>query len=138
MQEVYNLVLSIKPIIRSVIDELRQRHNINGRTIQVADKGLNSTYNIIYALMNADGYIFSKSVKILPEVERTWVLLENNYVDVKNAKGEVLYRTKECIDKFPYIYTDEKGCRSKVLLKEKRVVTYNPKLAKKQRYEINK
>lgn len=36
-----------------------------------------------------NGYIFSKSVKTLPATEKTWVLLENDYVDVKNKKGKV-------------------------------------------------
>lgn len=57
-------------------------------------------------LKNGDGYIFSKSVKMLPETEKTWVLLPNNYRDVKNAAGETLYRIKECVDEFEYKFTE--------------------------------
>lgn len=129
---------SEKPVLRNVINELKQRNNISGRTIQVADKGLNCVNNIFHALKEGDGYIFSKSVKMLPETEKTWVLLENDYVDVKNSKDEVLYRMKECVDDFAYTYADSNGRKRTVKLREKRIVTFNPKLAEKQKYEINK
>ena len=129
---------SEKPVIREIIDELKQRSHISGRTIQVADKGLNCFHNILHALKAGDGYIFSKSVKTLPETEKTWVLLENDYVDVKNKKGEVLYRIKECVDDFSYSYTDNAGHRKTLKLTEKRIVTFHPKLAEKQIYEINR
>ena len=129
---------SEKPVLRNIIDDLKQRNHISGRTIQVADKGLNCFNNILHALKSGDGYIFSKSVKILPETERTWVLLDNDYVDVKNKKGELLYRIKECVDDFIYSYIDDGGRRKNVKLTEKRIVTYNPKLAEKQKFEINK
>ena len=129
---------SEKPVIRSIIDGLKQRNHISGRTIQVADKGLNCFNNILHALKAGDGYIFSKSVKALPEAEETWVLLPNDYIDVKNKKGEVLYRIKECTDDFAYTYTDADGHRKTLKLPEKRIVTFNPKLAEKQKYEINR
>ena len=129
---------SEKPVIRNIIDDLKQRNNIKGRTIQVADKGLNCINNIMHALKAGDGYIFSKSVKSLPDTEKTWVLLNNGYTDVKNSNGEVVYRIKECIDDFSYVYQDAAGNKRTIKLTEKRVVTYNPKLAEKQKYEINK
>lgn len=129
---------SEKPVIRNIIDDLKKRNNISGKTIQVADKGLNCAENIIHALKAGDGYIFSKSVKQLPETEKTWILLENDFRDVKNQTGELLYRIKECIDDFPYTYTDSHGHNKTVKLREKRIVTFNPQLAKKQRYEINR
>ncbi len=129
---------SEKPIIRNVIDELKKRNNISGRTIQIADKGLNCAENIIHALKDGDGYIFSKSVKQLPETEKTWVLLDNDYEDIKDNNGKILYRIKECIDDFSYTITNLDGKKKTVKLREKRVVTYNPSLASKQIYEINK
>ena len=129
---------SEKPVIRDIIDDLKQRSHISGRTIQVADKGLNCFNNIMHALKSGDGYIFSKSVKNLPETEKTWVLLENDYVDVKNKKGKVLYRIKDCVDDFSYTYTDNTGHKKTLKLTEKRIVTFNPKLAEKQTYEINR
>lgn len=130
---------SEKPVIRNIIRDLKKRNSVSGRTIQIADKGLNCAENIFHALKNGDGYIFSKSVKQLPEIEKTWVLLPNDYCDVKNASGEVLYRIKECVDDFEYKFDDcETGKTKKFKIKEKRIVTYNPKLARKQIFEINK
>lgn len=129
---------SEKPVIRSIIDGLKKRSHISGKTIQVADKGLNCAENILHALKAGDGYLFSKSVKQLPETEKTWVLLEHGYRDVKNRKGEVLCRIKECVDDFSYTVTDKNGSRRTFKLREKRVVTFNPGLAKKQVYEINR
>ena len=129
---------SEKPMLRNIIDDLKQRNHISGRTIQVADKGLNCFNNILHARKAGDGYIFSKSVKTLPETEKTWVLLKDGYVDVKNKKGEVLYRIKECVDDFPYTYTNADGRKKTLKLPEKRIVTFNPKLAQKQKYEINR
>lgn len=130
---------SEKPVIRNIIHDLKKRNSISGRTIRIADKGLNCAENIFHALKNGDGYIFSKSVKMLPEVEKTWVLLPNDYRDVKNSNGDVLYRIKECVDDFEYKFNDpETGKEKKFKITEKRIVTYNPKLAKKQKHEINK
>ncbi len=129
---------SEKPVMRDVIDSLKTRNNISGRTIQVADKGLNCANNIVHALKSGDGYIFSKSVKMLPETEKVWVLLPNDYREVKNSNGDVLYKIKECIDDFEYLIDSGNGRPKKQKLKEKRIVTYNPTLAKKQLYEIDK
>lgn len=129
---------SEKPIINEVIKDLKSQNNISGKTVRVADKGLNSAKNIYKAKLNNDGYIFSKSVKSLPDKEKVWVLLENDYIDVKDKSGKVLYRYKECIDTFPYEFINDKGEKVSFNVKEKRVSTYNPTLAKKKVYEINK
>lgn len=129
---------SEKPVLRNIIDDLKNRNSISGKTIQVADKGLNCAENIIHALKAGDGYIFSKSVKLLPETEVTWVLLDNDYRDITDKNGNLLYRIKECIDDFTYSLTDATGKKRKVQLREKRVVTFNPKLAEKQTLEIKK
>jgi hypothetical protein len=63
---------------------------------------------------------------------------QQDWKDVGGPDGKVLYRYKECVDAFPYNYTDENGKASKVLLREKRVLTYSPSLGEKQRHEIRK
>lgn len=129
---------SEKPILRSVIDDLKKQNNITGKTIHVADKGLNCSENIIKSLSNQDGYLFSKSVKMLPEREKTWVLLDNDYRKVTSTNGETHYLYKSCIDEFPYVYTDSTGKKKTIKIKEKSLVTYNPSLAKKKSQEILK
>ena len=126
------------PVIREVIKDLKDRNNIKGRTVQVADKGLNCAKNILDARKNGDGYIFSKSIKKLPATEKTWVLLSDGFRDVLDKDKKLLYRIKECVDKFPYVYDDETGKKTTVMLTEKRVVVFSPTLAKKKRLEINR
>ena len=125
------------PILRNVITDLKHRHQINGRTIHVADKGLNCAQNIAFSKEDGDGYLFSKSVKGLPETEKTWVFLDNDWEEVRDKKNKLIYKYKSCIDKFPY--TINIDGKDKILyFTEKRLVTYNPKLATKKKHEINK
>ena len=128
---------SEKPIIRDVINHLKKQNNITGKTIHVADKGLNCAENIAFSKTNGDGYLFSKSVKGLSEKEKVWVLLDQDFNEIKDKNGKVLYRFKSCVDKFPYTVEHE-GKKVTVNLTEKRLLTYNPTLAAKKRYEINR
>ena len=129
---------SEKPVLRSVISDLKKKNHIDGRTIHVADKGLNCAQNIAFSKENGDGYLFSKSIKGLPEKEKTWVLLDNgDWQEVRSHNGTLLYRYKSCTDKFPYTIEAD-GKKKTVYLTEKRLLTYNPKLASKKRYEINR
>jgi transposase len=128
---------SEKPVLTDVIGILKDRGNITGRTIHVADKGLNCAKNIAFTKKNGDGYLFSKSVKGLPKIEKEWVLLPSGFKSVKDRNGRELYSYKSCIDKFPYD-VEHGGEKSTVMLTEKRLLTYNPDLAAKKRYEINK
>ena len=135
---------SEKPKIRESIENLKQRFDIDSRIVQVADKGLNCARNIYAASKEAnDGYIFSKSVhgKNLSKQEKEWVLLENEnniWNEVKDSNGKLVYKYKECIDTFKYKFTNEEGKCVEFNVKEKRVVSYNPSLARKQKAQIQK
>ena len=128
---------SEKPVLRDVIKDLKSQNNVTGRTIHVADKGLNCAQNIAFSKRNGDGYLFSKSVKGLPETEKTWVLLDNGWQDMKDQNGKLIYRYKSCIDDFPY-KVEHEGKTVIIKLREKRLLTYNPSLASKKRYEIHR
>ena len=66
---------------------------------------MNCAQNIAFSKENGDGYLFSKSVKSLPEKEKTWVLLDNDdWKDVRSRDGTLLYRYKSCVEKFPYTF----------------------------------
>ena len=141
---------SEKPYIRNAVEDMKRRYKVNGRTVQVADKGLNCARNIYAAAVEGnDGYIFSKSVhgRALSEKEKKWVLLEdsdaNRYEEHRNEAGKLLYKTKSCIDEFSYSFKDvdpETGVETvkSFSVREKRVVSYNPSLAAKQKAEIRK
>jgi transposase len=128
---------SEKPVLRDVIDQLKKRNNVTGKTIHVADKGLNCAQNIAFLRQSGDGYLFSKSVKGLSEKEKEWVLLNGDFKEVKGPDNNIMYYYKSCIDKFPYTIEHE-GKNVTIKLTEKRLLTYNPTLAAKKRYEINR
>lgn len=147
---------SEKPYLRKRIEDMKSRNNVNGRIIQVADKGLNCARNIYSAVIEAnDGYIFSKSIrgKSLSIQEKNWVLLSDNdinkWVEVRNSTGELIYKYKTAKEADENGKINEYGiftykCRINpddeddtiFKVKEKRIVTYNPSLARKQKSEI--
>jgi transposase len=124
--------------IREAITNLKKQNNISGRTVHVADKGLNCAENIAFSKKGGDGYLFSKTVRGLSEKEKVWVLLEDGFNEVRDKKSnKVLYRYKSCVDTFPY-KVEHNGKKAAVSLTEKRLLTYNPSLAAKKRFEINR
>ena len=136
---------SEKKYIRKLIDEMKTKSNVQGRTIQVADKGLNCAKNIYAATKESnDGYVFSKSVhgKLLSAKEKKWLLLddndENKWTNIYDSNGQLKYRYKSCVDVFDYEFTNDDGNKVSFSQKEKRVVSYNPELARKQIFEINR
>ena len=141
---------SEKPHLRSVIEEMKSRCKVTGKTVQVADKGLNCARNIYAAVKEAcDGYIFSKSVhgRNLSKVEKNWVLLEddfaNKYTCYYDNNGNMTHKIKSCVDTFKYSFkeTDDDTGEIRTVsfsVKEKRIVSFNPALAEKQKSEIMK
>lgn len=149
---------SEKPYLRKRIEDMKTRNNVTGKVIQVADKGLNCARNIYSAVVEAkDGYIFSKSIrgKSLSKELKDWILLSddelNKWVEVRNSNGDLLYKYKTAkkitkagkiveYGKFSYkckINPEDENV-TEFAVKEKRIVTYNPSLARKQRAEILK
>lgn len=140
---------SEKPYIREIIEEMKQRYNVTGKTVQVADKGLNCARNIYAAVKESnDGYIFSKSIhgNGLSEKEKIWLLFENDenvFKDYRDSNGQILFRLKSCVDTFSYEFKEEDSETGEIYkisftVKEKRIVSYNPSLAAKQKAEIMK
>lgn len=138
---------SEKPYIRKIIEEMKTRYKVSGKTVQVADKGLNCARNIYAAVKEADdGYIFSKSIhgKNLSAKEKMWVTAENDanvWENHTDKDGRILYRLKSCVDTFTYQFKETDPETGKDMIKsfsvkEKRIVSYNPALAKKQTAEI--
>ena len=126
---------SEKPYIRKAIDKMKTGLGVKGRTVQVADKGLNCAENIYETMGYEDGYIFSRSVKKLNAKEEAWVFKEDD-VWTKSPSGKYSY--KDCEDTFEYSFKDDQGKEIKFSVREKRVVTFNPVLKAKQKREIDK
>lgn len=130
---------SEKPVLRNIINDLKLQNNIQGKTIQVADKGLNCSENIYSARKHDDGYLFSKSVKSLSTKEKQWVLNKANvFTEVYDENKELKYKYLSIVDDFSYEFTDNSGTKKKFKVKEKRLLTFNPSLCEKHRYELTK
>lgn len=135
---------SEKPQLRQVLADLRKESGMNGRTIQIADKGLNCARNIHEALLNGDGYIFSKSLKKQKDIEIDWFLsLDSSTWDKvyemrEDVTKEEKYRYYSFVDTFSYDYIDDHGCSVSFEARERRVITYSPKLAMKKILELNR
>ena len=148
---------SEKEYLRKRIEEMKVSNNVTGRVIHVADKGLNCARNIYSAVIEAnDGYIFSKSIRGtgLSNNLKEWIFKNDNdlniWHEVRDYDGTLLYKYKE----FAYYKNKEKVTYGKFeyhckinaddeketyfTVNEKRIVTYNPVLARKQRKEILK
>lgn len=131
---------SEKPQMEKVVSRLKRRYHMQGRTVRVADKGLNCADNIADAILSGDGYLFSKSVKQLPKEEQAWACDPQGWVDVADDEGNVCCRLKSVIGEFSYQVSarDGKAKKRTVALLEKRVATFSPALAKKQLREIER
>lgn len=147
---------SEKPYLRKRIEDMKSRNDVTGKVIHVADKGLNCARNIYSSVIEArDGYIFSKAIRgtSLTDENRRWLIEDREYdwISVENERGETIYKYK--VEKWrsknggvqeygTYRYhckiNPEDTKEEEFEVKEKRIYTYNPKLAAKQRAEINK
>lgn len=132
---------SEKPEIRKIISEMKNQDHITGRTIQVADKGLNCARNIFEAVNNGDGYIYSQSILGASAVEREWVKLDSlecPYIEVKDRNGEVLYKIKSKKERINHKFIDESGKKVEFSVDQMRIATFSPSLARKKKAEILK
>ena len=154
--------LSLLPITR------KTKSNCGlGRTVIVADRGLNTSDNIYFLAgqntsSNLDGYIYGQSVRGADEEFKKWVLDQNGYVEevVTNADGspetfrqmifedDVFkgYETKKVVFKHKSrIYPKELNVtvnksskkKTKVRTDQKQMVYYSQKYADKQKRDRN-
>ena len=135
---------SEQPKIREVISGLKKENSITGRTIQVADKGLNCARNIHDAINRNDGYIFSRSLKKMADRDAEWFkgldigTWEVVYENDENGKKTEKYRYFSFTEDFDYDYKDDSGQTVRFKATEKRILTFNPRLRMKKILEINR
>lgn len=154
--------LSLLPLTR------KTKVNCNiGRTIIVADRGLNTSDNIYFLAgdnhnSNLDGYIYGQSVRGADEEFKNWVLDQNGYIEelVKNEDGSpktfrqmifednifkgyepknVVFKHKSRVYPKEINVTIDKDSKKKkkVRTDQKQMVYYSQKYADKQKRDRN-
>lgn len=154
--------LSLLPAVK------KTKLNCNlGRTVVVADRGLNTSDNIYFLAGNnssstLNGYIYGQSVRGADEEFKTWVLNQNDYVEefVKDENGlpetfrqmifennefkgyekkDVIFKHKSRIYPKEINVTVDKNSKKKkkVRTDQKQMVYYSQKYADKQKRDRN-
>jgi transposase len=125
---------SEKPHFTEVIDEMRSKHKITGRTIYVADRGLNTGNNIYSAMKHGDGYIYGQTIQ--SEKARKWALLDKGYKVTLDKDGTIVYKEKSWIDEEAYVnYIGEDNKSKSHKTVQKQIVFYSKDYADKQKAE---
>jgi transposase len=128
---------SEKPHFGDVINEMKEKRKIQGRTIYVADKGLNCGNNIFKALLNGDGYIYSQTIKNSDEMRKKYIENDIGFEPIFNEYGEVEFYVKGFKHSAEITY-EHKGEMHKKTLEQLQVVTWSRKYAEKTKYERDK
>ena len=138
--------LSLLPIF----NRTRKDFNI-GRTIVVADRGLNTSENILKIsgisleeALNKNGYVYGQSVRIADEEFKQWVLKQEDYIieTITDENGsEITWKHKSRVyPKKMYVIRADKGKttsgnkkREEINVDQKQLVYYSQKYADKQK-----
>jgi transposase len=117
-----NDVSTLMPITKKIIKEYGFK-----RTIVVADKGINSTKNILSLKVKKQGYVFSKRVRNSDKEYTSWMLDEKGYIGNEN------FRYKSRVAPRQVSFKNVKNEPKKAWLDEKHIVYYSEKYAKRQK-----
>lgn len=103
-----------------MLDKAKRDYGI-GRTIVVADRGINTADNIAFNLVKGDGYIYSQTVRGGNKELKNYVLDPTGY----RQFGDV-YKIKSRLSPREIAVSNAKGGKTKVQIDEKQVVFYSP------------
>jgi len=119
-----NDCLTLLPILK----QAKERYGL-GRSIVVADKGLNTSDNIAANILDKNGYVFSQSVRKGDKDLKEWVLDQSGY------KGGEEFRIKSSQAVKTVYITGEDGKATKVDVPVKRVAFWSKDHAEKSKHE---
>jgi hypothetical protein len=111
-----NDCLTLMPIL----DRVKKNYEI-GKTIVVADKGINTADNIAFCLAKGDGYVYSQTVRGGNRELKSYVLDPQGYRQLGDG-----YKIKSRLYPREIAVSNAQGGRSKVRIDEKQVVFYSP------------
>ena len=109
-----------------------------GKIVVVADNGMNTQENKYLITEKGNGYIVSKSVKKSWTKIRSWALENEDYKEIKNSQGEVVFKYKSRINEIELTYKNEDGTKSKKKIKEKEIVYWSKKHYEKELHQNKK
>lgn len=133
-----------------IFNRTKNQFNLD-RTIVVADRGLNTSDNIIQISgltleqsLKKNGYVYGQSVRGADDEFKTWVLNQDDYITEKikdDNDKEITFKHKSRIHpKKMYVIRKDKGKpesgnkkRQSVLVDQKQMVYYSQKYADKQK-----
>ncbi len=116
-----NDCLTLMPIL----DQVKKYYEI-GRTIVVADKGVNTADNIAFSLAKGDGYVYSQTVRGANGELKAYVLDPSGYRQLKNG-----FEIKSRLYPREIAVSNAQGGRTRIRIDEKQVVFYSPDYARK-------
>ena len=102
-----------------ILDKVKKDYEV-GRTIIVADKGVNTADNIAFSLAKDDGYVYSQTVRGGNKELKSYVLDESGYRQVGDD-----YKIKSRLYPREIAVSNAKGGRTKIRIDEKQVVFYS-------------
>jgi transposase len=109
------------------LKEIKRDFDDIGRVIVVADKGLNTSPNIVRNTLCHDGYVFSQKVRGANAELREYVLDESGYVWISDD-----YKIKSRIYPRVVHVKDIQGKQKQIRLDEKQRLTGKPPLLKRE------
>ena len=102
-----------------ILDKVKKDYGI-GRTIVVADKGVNTADNIAFSLARRDGYVYSQTVRGGNKELKSYVLDGAGYRQIGDD-----YKIKSRLYPREISVSNAKGGRSKIRIDELQVVFYS-------------
>ena len=134
-----------------ILNRTRTQFDI-GRTIVVADRGLNCSENIIYISgttleesLKRNGYVYGQSVRGADAEFKEWVLSNDYTIDTFNGDNDEIITFKHKSRVYPkkmYVIRDDKGktksgnkVKETTIVDQKQMVYYSEKYAKKQKHD---
>ena len=112
-----------------VLAEVREQYGI-GRMVVVADKGLNTSDNISFNLIQGDGYVFSQTVRGANKELKSYVLDPTGYRKIGDD-----FRVKSRFYPRELTVTNVSGKQVRVQVDEKQIIFYSKKYAKRAKSE---
>lgn len=129
---------SEKPHFNQTIKEMKTKNKITGKTIYVADKGLNTAANIYSAITQGDGYIYSQTVKGASELTKKMIESDLGFEEVLDHDGSIDFLIKGFKEEIVLKIPQTSGPAIKFKTEQLKVITWSKKYAEKSKYERDK